>query len=70
VLIGDTPNDIEAAATAGAGSVGVATGSFTMQQLMDAGAEVVLPDLADTAAVVSAVLKADSVGHGTPVEPD
>ena len=70
VLIGDTPNDIEAAATAGAGSVGVATGSFTMQQLRDAGAEVVLPDLADTAAVVSAVLKADSVSRGTPVGPD
>jgi phosphoglycolate phosphatase len=64
VLIGDTPNDIEAAATAGAGSVGVATGSFTMQQLMDAGAEVVLPDLTDTAAVISAVLKSDSGERG------
>jgi len=59
VLIGDTPKDIEAAAIAGAGSVGVATGSFTMQQLMEAGAEVVLPDLTDTAAFISAVFKAD-----------
>jgi phage tail protein X len=41
-----------------------------MQQLMEAGAQVVLPDLADTAAVVSAVLKADSVSLGAPVEPD
>lgn len=70
VLIGDTPNDIEAAATAGAGSVGVATGSFTMQQLIDAGAEVVLHDLTDTDAVVSAVLKADSLGHGAPTGQD
>ena len=69
VLIGDTPHDIEAAATAGARSVGVATGSFTMQQLIDAGAEVVLPDLTDSGLVVSAVLKADPVGHGTPTGP-
>jgi phosphoglycolate phosphatase len=76
VLIGDTPNDIQAAATAGARSVGVATGSFTMQQLLDAGAQVVLPDLTDTGLVVAAVLDADPAGHGTPagrgtpVEPD
>lgn len=70
VLIGDTPNDIEAAATAGARSVGIATGSFTMQQLIDAGAEVVLPDLTDSGLVVSAVLKGDSVGHGTPIGSD
>jgi len=56
VLIGDTPKDIEAAAQHGARSVGVATGSFTMQQLIDAGAGVVLPDLTDTRAVLGAVL--------------
>jgi phosphoglycolate phosphatase len=69
ILIGDTPNDIEAAATTGARSIGVATGSFTMQQLTDAGAEVVLPDLSDSALVVSAVLRADSVRDGTPIGP-
>ncbi len=69
VLIGDTPNDIEAAATTGARSIGVATGSFTMQQLIDAGAEVVLPDLSDSGLVVSAVLKADSVSRSTPIGP-
>ena len=69
VLIGDTPNDIEAAATTGARSVGVATGSFTTQQLTDAGAEVVLPDLSDSALVVRAVLRADSVSEGTPIGP-
>jgi len=55
VLIGDTPNDIEAAAASGARAVGVASGSFTMQQLRDAGAEVVLPDLTDTGVVLGAV---------------
>lgn len=63
VLIGDTPSDIEAAAASGARSVGVATGSFTMQQLIDAGAGVVLPDLADTEAVVGAVLGYPSPGQ-------
>lgn len=55
VLIGDTPNDIEAATLSGARAVGVASGSFTMQQLREAGAEVVLPDLTDTDFVVGAV---------------
>ena len=62
VLIGDTPNDIEAAALSGARAVGVASGSFTMQQLHDAGAEVVLPDLTDTAGVVSAVCSVGAAG--------
>jgi phosphoglycolate phosphatase-like HAD superfamily hydrolase len=70
VLIGDTPNDIEAATTAGARSVGVATGSFTMQQLIDAGADVVLADLTDADLLVAAVLEADTVGLGTPVSRD
>jgi len=69
VLIGDTPHDIEAAAIAGATSVGVATGSFTMRQLIDAGADVVLPDLTDTNLVVGALLEAGSVSHGTLVDP-
>ena len=56
VLVGDTENDIEAAAVNGARSVGVATGSFTEQQLADAGADIVLADLSDCAQVVSAVL--------------
>jgi phosphoglycolate phosphatase len=56
VLVGDTPSDIEAAAVSGARSVAVATGSFTTQQLTDAGADVVLADLTDTASVVSAIL--------------
>ena len=60
VLVGDTPNDIEAAAVSGARAVGVASGSFTMQQLRDAGAEVVLPDLANTGAVIGAVCSVEA----------
>ncbi len=56
VLVGDTPNDVEAAAVNGARSVAVATGSFTAGQLADAGADVVLADLTDTALVISAIL--------------
>jgi phosphoglycolate phosphatase len=56
VLVGDTPSDIEAAAISGARSVGVATGRFTADELASAGADVVLPDLTDTEAVVAAVL--------------
>ena len=56
VLVGDTPNDVRAATVNGARSVAVATGSFTGEQLADAGADVVLADLTDTAQVVSAIL--------------
>jgi phosphoglycolate phosphatase len=56
VLVGDTPNDVEAAAVNGARSVAVATGSFTIEQLANAGADVVLADLTDTARVISAIL--------------
>ena len=58
VLVGDTPNDVEAAAVNGARSVAVATGSFTGEQLGDAGADVVLADLTNTAEVVSAIVAA------------
>jgi phosphoglycolate phosphatase len=56
VLIGDTPLDVEAARLTGARSVGVASGGFTAAELAAAGADVVLPSLADTPAVMAAVL--------------
>ncbi|WP_033294886.1 HAD family hydrolase [Amycolatopsis jejuensis] len=56
VVIGDTPNDVEAALDHGAVAVAVATGRYSAGQLADAGAHTVLPDLADLAAVRTAVL--------------
>jgi phosphoglycolate phosphatase len=55
VLVGDTPLDVAAALATGARAVGVATGHFTEADLAAAGAHAVLPDLTDTAAVVSAI---------------
>jgi phosphoglycolate phosphatase-like HAD superfamily hydrolase len=56
VLVGDTPHDIEAASSAGARAVGVATGMFSAADLAEAGAEAVLSDLTDTELVVAALL--------------
>lgn len=55
VFIADSVRDIHAARTGGARSVAVASGRSTAAELRDAGADAVLPDLADTAAVVAAV---------------
>jgi phosphoglycolate phosphatase len=55
ILVGDTPLDVAAALATGARAVGVATGSFTSEQLAAAGAHAVLPDLTDTALVIAAV---------------
>ena len=56
VLVGDTPLDVAAALATGARAVGVATGNFTEQELIAAGAHAVLPDRSDTARVRAAVL--------------
>jgi len=56
VLVGDTPSDVEAAALTGARAVAVATGRFTVAELLDAGADVALPDLSDTEKVVAAIV--------------
>ncbi|MFI9009603.1 HAD family hydrolase [Actinosynnema sp. NPDC053489] len=56
VVIGDTPHDVDAALHHGAVAIGVATGRSSAAELREAGAHVVLDDLADTGAVVRAVL--------------
>ena len=50
LVVGDTPHDIACAHAAGALSVGVATGSYSADQLKDSGAQVVFDDLRDTSA--------------------
>lgn len=47
LVVGDTPHDIACAHAVGAVGVGVATGSFTTDQLRDCGADVVFEDLRD-----------------------
>ena len=56
VLIGDTPLDVAAAIEGGARAVGVATGPYGEADLLHAGADAVLPDLADVDSVLGAVL--------------
>ena len=48
IVVGDTPHDVACALAAGARPVGVATGSFSVQQLRESGAETVFEDLSDT----------------------
>jgi phosphoglycolate phosphatase-like HAD superfamily hydrolase len=55
VVIGDTPLDVACAAAAGARSVAVATGGYDYDALHAAGADAVLPTLADTQAVFAAL---------------
>jgi phosphoglycolate phosphatase len=50
IVIGDTPNDVECARAAGARAVAVATGSYTVDQLRETGADIVFKDLSDTEA--------------------
>ena len=47
-VVGDTPHDVAAAHAAGAVSVAVATGGFSLHELRDAGADHVLPTLEST----------------------
>jgi phosphoglycolate phosphatase len=56
IVIGDTPHDIECARVAGAKSIAVATGGFTVEQLKEAGADEVLPNLSDTDRVIRLLL--------------
>jgi phosphoglycolate phosphatase-like HAD superfamily hydrolase len=60
VLLGDTPKDVEAAATAGVRIIGVATGKDTVDDLHEAGAPHVLPDLSNPTHTVESILDPQS----------
>lgn len=55
VVIGDTPLDVEAAKVDGARVVAVATGAYSVADLEATDADVVLEDLSDTEAVLTAI---------------
>ncbi len=55
VLIGDSARDVQAAKIAGASMIAVASGRSLPAELHEAGADVVLPDLANPSEVVAAV---------------
>lgn len=51
-IVGDTPHDITCAAAHGCRSLGVATGHFTVEELLAAGADHAVTDLSRTAEVL------------------
>ena len=55
VYVADSPRDVDAAKIAGARSVAVASGRASSGELRDSGADVVLPDLTDSAALISVI---------------
>lgn len=55
VVIGDTPLDVAVAVAGGARSLGVATGSYGVDELRESGADVALPDLGDMRQVLEAL---------------
>ncbi|MEY9860312.1 phosphoglycolate phosphatase [Catenulispora sp. GAS73] len=63
VILGDTVRDVEAALAHGAAVVAVASGTTPVADLRDAGAEVVLDDLADTGRVLAAIAEATAAAR-------
>ena len=57
VYVADSPRDVDAARIGGARSLAVASGRASAAELREAGADAVLPDLADTAALVSLITR-------------
>jgi phosphoglycolate phosphatase-like HAD superfamily hydrolase len=55
VVIGDTPLDVAVAVAGGARSLGVATGNYDVETLLESGADAALPDLDDVDAVFEAL---------------
>ena len=51
VIIGDTPEDVRCATATGCRCVAVGTGRYSVDELMDAGADIAVEDLSDTRSV-------------------
>jgi phosphoglycolate phosphatase len=56
VIIGDTPSDVTCGRALGARSLAVATGSHSVADLRQAGADAAFEDLSDTAVVIDTIL--------------
>ena len=56
IIVGDTPADVTCGRAIGARAVAVATGSYAMAELREAGARAAFEDLSDTDAVLEAIL--------------
>jgi phosphoglycolate phosphatase len=63
VYVADSPRDVDAARIGGARSLAVASGRASAAELRDAGADAVLPDLADTAALVTLITRLTEPGR-------
>jgi phosphoglycolate phosphatase len=61
VIVGDTVRDVEAAKAGGVLAVGVATGGSSVEELVEAGADLVIRDLVAGLDALSALLAAESV---------
>jgi phosphoglycolate phosphatase len=57
VYVADSPRDVDAARIGGARSLAVASGRASAAELREAGADAVLPDLADTAALIALITR-------------
>jgi phosphoglycolate phosphatase len=67
VYVADSTRDVDAARIGGARSLAVATGRASAAELREAGADAVLPDLTDTAALVALVARLTEPGpNGRP----
>jgi phosphoglycolate phosphatase len=62
VYIADSPRDVDAARIGGARSLAVASGRASAAELRDAGADAVLPDLTDAAALIAAITRLAAPG--------
>ena len=57
VYVADSPRDVDAARIGGARSLAVGSGRVSAAELRDAGADAVLPDLTDTAALITLITR-------------
>ena len=55
VIIGDTPSDVQCGQSLGVRAIGVATGHYSVNELLECGAFAAFEDLSDTEAVLAAI---------------